>query len=174
MARSSREDGKIGSGQLSGGATCSKGRRPKIPGGSKASNDTKRKRQAETVVEILKRFNLEKQWVVVAGDFNELPNSDSLAPLLKLPGLRNSFKKLPNDADRWTHRDDAIPSKNDQIDCLLVSEALWPHLQDVGIERRGIWAKTKKAREKYPPLSSVTGDTNSASDHAAVWADFDF
>lgn len=168
MARSSREDGKIGSGQLSGGATCSKGRRPKIPGGSKASNDTKRKRQAETVVEILKRFNLEKQWVVVAGDFNELPNSDSLAPLLKLPGLRNSFKKLPNDADRWTHRDDAIPSKNDQIDCLLVSEALWPHLQDVGIERRGIWAKTKKAREKYPPLSSVTGDTNSASDHAAV------
>jgi endonuclease/exonuclease/phosphatase family metal-dependent hydrolase len=141
--------------------------------GSKASNDARRRRQAETVAEILQRFNLEKQWVVVAGDFNELPNSDSLAPLLKLPGLRNSFEKLPNDADHWTHRDDAIPSKNDQIDYLLVSDALWPHLQGVGIERRGIWANAKQTRAKYPPLHSVTGDSSSASDHAAIWADFD-
>lgn len=141
--------------------------------GSKASNDAKRKRQTEQVAAILKRFNLQKQWVVVAGDFNELPDSDSLAPLLQLPGLRNSFEKLPNDADRWTHRDDATPSKNNQIDYLLVSAALWPHLQEVGIERRGIWANTKKARTKYPPLSTVTGDSNSASDHAAVWVDFD-
>ena len=141
--------------------------------GSKASNDARRRRQAETVAEILQRFNLEKQWVVVAGDFNELPNSDSLAPLLKLSGLRNSFEKLPNDADRWTHRDDAIPSKNDQIDYLLVSDALWPHLQGVGIERRGIWANAKQTRAKYPPLKEVTGDSSSASDHAAIWADFD-
>lgn len=141
--------------------------------GSKKSNDAKRLRQAETVASILRRFDLKKQWVIVAGDFNELPNSESLGPLLKLPGLRNSFEKLPADADRWTHRDDAIPSKNDQIDYLLVSEGLWPHLQQVGIERRGLWAKAKKTREKYPPLTSVTGDTNAASDHAAVWADFD-
>ena len=141
--------------------------------GSKTANDAKRKRQAETVAAILNRFDLEKQWVIVAGDFNELPNSDSLAPLLQRKGLRNSFEKLPNDADRWTHRDDATPSKNDQIDYLLVSEALWPRLREVGIERRGIWASAKKTREKYPPLASVTGDSNSASDHAAVWADFD-
>ena len=141
--------------------------------GSKAANDAKRKRQSETVASILGRFDLKTQWVIVAGDFNELPNSDSLAPLLKLPGLRNSSEKLPDDADRWTHRDDAVPSKNDQIDYLLVSEALWPRLTNVGIERRGIWASAKKVREKYPPLTTVTGDTSSASDHAAVWADFD-
>jgi len=116
---------------------------------------------------------LKTQWVIVAGDFNELPDSDSLAPLLKLPGLHNSFEKLPGNADRWTHRDDAVPSKNDQIDYLLVSEALWPRLTNVGIERRGIWASAKKVCEKYPPLTTVTGDTSSASDHAAVWADFD-
>jgi hypothetical protein len=52
--------------------------------GSKTANDAKRKRQSETVAPILKRFDLKKQWVVVAGDFNELPSSDSLAPLLKL------------------------------------------------------------------------------------------
>ena len=141
--------------------------------GSKASNDAKRKRQAETVASILKRFDLETQWVIVAGDFNELPSSESLAPLLQRTGLRNSFEKLPDDADRWTHRDDATPSKNDQIDYLLVSEGLWPRLREVGIERRGIWATTKKTRDKYPPLTTVTGDSNSSSDHAAIWADFD-
>ncbi len=141
--------------------------------GSKASNDAKRKRQAERVASILKRFDLETQWVIVAGDFNELPSAESLAPLLQRTGLRNSFEKLPNDADRWTHRDDATPSKNDQIDYLLVSEGLWPRLRKVGIERRGIWATTKKTRDKYPPLTTVTGDRNSASDHAAIWADFD-
>jgi len=141
--------------------------------GSVAANDAKRLRQAERVSQILKRFNLAKDWVVVAGDLNELPRSASLAPLLDRPGLRNTFDALPAGADRWTHRGDATPSVNDQIDYLLVSDALWPRLQQVGIERRGIWALTKKMREKYPPLPTVNGDTSSASDHAAVWADFD-
>src|SRR3954454_16501209 len=141
--------------------------------GSQAANDAKRKKQATRVLEILKRFNLKKQWVIVAGDFNELPNSDSLSPLLGASsGLRNAFDKLPASADRWTHRDDAVPSKNNQIDYLLVSEALWPLLQQVQIERRGIWASTKKVRDQFPPFETVTGDTNSASDHAAVWAEF--
>lgn len=140
--------------------------------GSKADNDAKRKRQAGRVAEILKRFDLAKQWVVIAGDLNELPGADSLAPLLKRAGLRNAFDKLPAGADRWTHRDDAVPSKNDQIDYLLVSDALWPRLKEVQIERRGIWASAKKTREKFPPLTTVTGDTNAASDHAAVWAEF--
>ena len=140
--------------------------------GSKAANDAKRKQQAQRVAQILKRFDLKKQWVVVAGDFNELPNSDSLAPLLGLSGLHNAFDKLPAGADRWTHRDDATPSKNQQIDYLLISDALWPLLKEVQIERRGIWASAKKTREKYPPLATVTGDASSASDHAAVSADF--
>jgi len=141
--------------------------------GSPADNDAKRKRQAERVAQILKRFDLAQQWVIVAGDFNELPGSDSLKPLLSHPGLRNAFEKLPAAADRWTHRDDAIPSKNNQIDYLLVSQALWPRLKTVEINRRGLWAKAKKTREKYPPLPTVTGDSNAGSDHAAVWADFD-
>lgn len=140
--------------------------------GNKADNDRKRRRQTERVAAILNRFNLAKAWVVVAGDFNELPGSDSLAPLLQYAGLRNVFEKLPAGEDRWTHRDDATPSKNNQIDYLLVSTALWPHLQQVGLERRGVWAKTKKVRDKYPPLPTVTGDTSAASDHAAVWAEF--
>ncbi|MEO8043289.1 MAG: hypothetical protein ABI674_00150 [Spartobacteria bacterium] len=64
-------------------------------------------------------------------------------------------------------------AKNDQIDYLLVSEALWPRLREVGIGRQRFWASAKKTRKKYPPLSTVTGDSNCASDHATVWADFD-
>jgi endonuclease/exonuclease/phosphatase family metal-dependent hydrolase len=141
--------------------------------GSKAANDRKRRKQAERVSLILKRFDLKKHWVVVAGDFNELPNSDSLSPLLRHPGLRDSFDKLAAGEDRWTHRDDATPSKNKQIDYLLVSDALWPRLKEVGIERRGIWSKTQKMRAKYPPFDTITGETTAASDHAAVWAEFD-
>ena len=140
--------------------------------GSKDGNDRKRLRQTERVSAILKRFDLASAWVIVTGDFNELPASDSLAPLLQRSDLRNVFEKLPAGEDRWTHRDDAVPSKNNQIDYLLVSDALWPHLQQVGIERRGIWATSKKMRDKYPPLQTVTGETSAASDHAAVWADF--
>jgi endonuclease/exonuclease/phosphatase family metal-dependent hydrolase len=140
--------------------------------GSKEDNDRKRRRQTERAAAILKRFNLASAWVIVAGDFNELPSSDSLAPLLQHAGLHNAFEKLSAGEDRWTHRDDAVPSKNNQIDYLLVSDALWPHLQEVGINRRGIWSKTKKVRDKYPPLQTVTGDTNAASDHAPVWAEF--
>lgn len=142
--------------------------------GLPAENNAKRKRQSERVASILERFDLKKQWVMVVGDLNELPKSDSLAPLLAHTSLRNTFDKLSASADRWTHRDDATPSKNDQIDYILVSEALWPRVKQVHIERRGIWAHTKKARAKYPPLSTVTGETNSASDHAAVWAELDF
>ncbi len=140
--------------------------------GSKAANDAKRQKQATRVSEILRRFDLKKQWVIVAGDFNELPTSASLAPLLQCEGLRNSFDKLPASTDRWTHRDDATPSKNQPIDYLLVSDALWPLLSEVQIERRGLWATAKKTRAKYPPLATVTGDTSAASYHAAVWAEF--
>ena len=34
-------------------------------------------------------------------------------------------------------------------------------------------ATVQETREKYPPLGTVTGDLNAASDHAAVRADFD-
>jgi endonuclease/exonuclease/phosphatase family metal-dependent hydrolase len=86
--------------------------------GKPAANDTKRLKQSKQVGEILKRFNLKKDLVIVAGDFNELPDSASLAPLLtQIPHLRNAFEKLAAGADQWTHRDNV--AKNKQIDYLL-------------------------------------------------------
>jgi endonuclease/exonuclease/phosphatase family metal-dependent hydrolase len=77
--------------------------------GSKTTNDAKRKRQAETVAGILDRFDLQKQLVAVAGDFNELPKSASLAPLLQRPAPAGSFSKAlrrPGRSGSASHRHD--------------------------------------------------------------------
>jgi endonuclease/exonuclease/phosphatase family metal-dependent hydrolase len=139
--------------------------------GNPADNDAKRLKQSTRVREILQRFDLKKDLVIVAGDFNELPDSPSLAPLLQhTPHLHNAFAKLPSGADQWTHKDDV--AKNKQIDYLLLSDPLFNAAQQVGIERRGIYSKTNFAG-KYQPFDTVTSESTQASDHACVWVDFD-
>jgi endonuclease/exonuclease/phosphatase family metal-dependent hydrolase len=139
--------------------------------GSPASNDAKRLKQTLAVHDILKRFDLKKQLVIVAGDFNELPDSASLAPLLiQTPHLRNAFEKLPAGSDQWTHLDDV--AKNKQIDYLLLSDPLFDACRKVEIERRGIFSKTNFGG-KYPHFDTIKSEAGQASDHAAVWADFD-
>ena len=136
--------------------------------GNKADNDKKRERESAQVRKILGRFDLKKELVAVCGDFNELPSSASLAPLLgAMPDLRNVFDKLPAGADRWTHRDDA--SANEQIDYLLVSKPLFAVCTKVEIERRGVFRKSALATTRF---LTVKGEKDAASDHAAVWAEF--
>ena len=138
--------------------------------GNPASNDAKRLKQSARVREIVKRFDLKKDLVIVAGDFNQLPDSPSLAPLLQhMAHLHNAFAKLPSGADLWTHKDDV--AKNKQIDYLLLSDPLFDACQQVAIERRGIYSKTNFAG-KYPHLETVTSEATQSSDHAAVWAEF--
>jgi endonuclease/exonuclease/phosphatase family metal-dependent hydrolase len=130
--------------------------------GTPAGNDAKRLKQTKRVREILGRFNLQQDWVAVAGDFNAAPASASLAPLLTLPHLRDVFDSPKSQGQpRWTYH-----SGKQQLDYLLVSAPLFAAIQAVGIERRGQWTKTQ------PHFPEVTGPANEASDHAAVWADF--
>jgi endonuclease/exonuclease/phosphatase family metal-dependent hydrolase len=137
--------------------------------GNPASNNAKRLKQSTRVREILQRFDLNNDLVIVAGDFNELPDSPSLSPLLQQTNhLHNAFAKLPGGADQWTHKDDV--AKNKQIDYLLLSEPLFNACQKVEIERRGIFSKTKFGG-KHPHFDVVTSEAIQASDHAAVWAD---
>jgi exonuclease III len=55
----------------------------------------------------------------------------------------------------------------DQLDYLLVSDALKSGLQNVYIERRGMYSK-----KEWPHYNTVTGRRTEASDHSAVVADF--
>lgn len=131
--------------------------------GSPAGNDAKRLKQAERVRAILARFDLTKDLIAVAGDFNAKPGHASIAPLLATPHLRDVcdapvFAGQP----RWTYH-----SGKQQLDYLLVSAPLFAAIKAVGIERRGMVAKG------VTPFPEVTKDANAASDHAAVWAEMD-
>lgn len=139
--------------------------------------DERRKNQAKAVAEILKRYDLTRDLVVVAGDLNDTPDSDPLEPLLSVPNLFDVLE-LQFGADlskRWTYE---FRGDFNQIDFILVSKPLKAAFQKAGVERRAIYdlekitgkSNGKVAVEKQ--FDSVTHWTNAGSDHGAVWAEF--
>ena len=130
--------------------------------GAPATNDARRKQQAQRVAEILsENFDLAQDFVVVAGDLNDTPDSDPLSPLLDVANLHNIVAELPEN-ERFTH---IFGSEKSQIDYLLASTPLKEKLDSVTIERRGMF--------KFPGhFPSVTSEGTAASDHAAVVAEF--
>ena len=129
--------------------------------GKPADNDKKRKRQAERIAEILKNYDLTKDLVVVAGDLNDTPDKPPLQSLLTLPNLKDVLDSPKFTDVRWTYH-----TGNQQIDYVLVSQPLFDAITKVGIERRGIFKKNN------PTFAEVKSKVTQASDHAAVWAEF--
>lgn len=139
--------------------------------GTKASNDARRKLQADRVAEILGDYDLKKDLVVVAGDFNDKPDNAPLAGLRAMKNLTDVLtRQFPDSKDRWTYKDKS------QIDYLLVSKPLVDAMTIAGIERRGLFEADRLTKNlpsgQVQPFPTVTTDTNDASDHAAVWAEF--
>jgi len=116
--------------------------------------------QSTRVAELLDSHDLSEEYVVVAGDFNSPAYSPSLAPILKKDGMYNVNEELPA-GERGTYR-----TGKDQLDYIVVSDALKEQLTGVRIERRGVYTARG---EKYP---TVTSRRTEASDHAAVVATF--
>ena len=144
--------------------------------GSQSSSDARRKRQAKAIAEILESYDLSSDWVVVAGDLNDTPNSNPLKPLLEVTNLFDVLAlQFPSEPKkRWTYHYQSF----EQIDYILVSKPLKERFIKAGVQRRGIY-NLKKLTEAAPDIEnekqydSVTHWTNAASDHGAVWADFD-
>ncbi|MDP5238189.1 endonuclease/exonuclease/phosphatase family protein [Uliginosibacterium sp. 31-16] len=132
-----------------------------------APEDEWRRVQAERVAAILDRFDLHKDWVVVAGDLNEDPSRGNLSALLNKPGLTDVLTTDKAPAETWTHR---FRDERSRLDYLLVSEPLRTRLQATGIERRGIFSPSGRQDERFP---EVTDRATQASDHAGIWAEFD-
>ncbi|HET7506571.1 MAG TPA: endonuclease/exonuclease/phosphatase family protein [Kofleriaceae bacterium] len=138
--------------------------------GDRQTNDRLRTLQAQRVAGLLiTRYDLEEDLVVVAGDLNATRDSESLKPLLAVPNLVDILAvAFPDPADRWTcHR-----GCNEQLDYLLVSRPLAERFKAAGIERRGIHDLARYSTRGERPYDTVTSESNSASNHAAVWADF--
>lgn len=136
--------------------------------GSRSTSNARRKSQATAVAGILKRYDLEKDLVIVAGDLNDTPDSAPLKPLMSVPGLYDVLDIVSAD-DRWTYhfRD------NQQIDYILVSRPLKAALKRAGVFRGGMYDVGKHSTRGETRMRSITSDANSASDHGCVWADFD-
>lgn len=144
---------------------------------SQKEGDARRKRQAAAVAAILEGYELKKDWVVVAGDLNDTPTSDRLSPLLSIPDLYSILElQFGNDmAKRWTYHYRSF----EQIDYLLVSKPLKHRLRSAGVESRGI-ARLEELTKAEPSIrteteySTVRSWRSQASDHGAVWAEFEF
>jgi endonuclease/exonuclease/phosphatase family metal-dependent hydrolase len=139
-------------------------------GVTSTSND-KRKGQAERVAEILQtEYDLNNDLVVVAGDFNDTPDSAPLKPLMDVADMKDVLEmQFPGDASKkWTYH----YNSNQQIDFMLVSKPLQNAFVKAGVERRGIYDLSSFTGGAEKSFNTVTSKARQASDHGAVWADF--
>jgi len=140
--------------------------------GSPASNDAKRLRQSTRIAQILQeRYDLTKDFVVVAGDLNadrHAANGATLAPLTSNPDLVDVLDTLG--VNSWSY---AFRGAKQRLDYLLCSKALAVHVTALNIERRGMWDLEKLTGGSQKPFPTVKGQKSAASDHAAVSVDID-
>lgn len=144
--------------------------------GAQATSNARRKRQAEAIAKILDDYDLTTDWIVVAGDMNDTPDSAPLRPLMDVPNLFDvlalQFPGQPK--KRWTYHYNSF----EQIDYVLVSKPLKDRFVEAGVKRGGMY-NLKNLTASDPTIddetqyNTVTHWTNAASDHGAVWADFD-
>jgi endonuclease/exonuclease/phosphatase family metal-dependent hydrolase len=122
--------------------------------------------QATRVSEILAaNFSLANDLVVVAGDLNDTPADAPLQPLLGVAQMHDVLDSLPAGSPRFTFHSGQV-----QFDYLLVSDPMRNALQNVGIERRGMFSATNFGGA-FPHFPQVTSNTTAASDHALVFVD---
>lgn len=146
-------------------------------GGDPPASRSKREAQATRASEILRtRYDLRRDLVILLGDLNDVPGSAALAPLLSTSHLHDVLDLVGRPADdRWTYYYGRarVAERKTQIDYILVSEALRPHVRAAEVWRRGMSAVAEGKVPGITPLPGITGWRNAASDHAAVSVDLD-
>ncbi len=140
--------------------------------GSQASSNAKRKRQAVRTRQIYQqRRTAGMNLVAVLGDLNDVPDSDPLEPLVREGSDLVDVMvhpKFTGDGRPGTHGNG---TKSAKLDYILMSPALAARVTAAGIERRGVWGG--KHGTLFPHLPTITKEIESASDHAALFVDFD-
>ena len=135
--------------------------------GSPAASNAKRLRQAERAREIYTRARGSSEFVVLAGDLNDSPDSNAIQALTAGVDMQDAMSH-PVYAEKQgkpgTYQ--TGNSLKQKIDYLFLSPALWASVGDVDVERRGVWAP--KTHQSFP---EVTSSTTQASDHGALWVE---
>ena len=127
-------------------------------------SEIRRKGQSERVKEIIQQYDLDNDLVAVVGDLNSSPEKNSMKPLTEYSKIYNVNLELPAN-ERGTYR---YKTARNQLDYILISNALKSKLQNVHIERRGTFTR------RGPNFPTVINRKTEASDHGAIVADFEF
>ncbi len=141
----------------------------------------KRKEQTARVIEILKTYNLKKDWVVVLGDLNEDPTSEyrSLDAMFQVPDLFSTVDPALPATERYTYfyGGGKKGQRLNQLDYIFLSRPLHQAVVDKGFERRGIFGidvdAPKEGAAPVKLLPKVTSWDLTASDHAGMWVEID-
>ncbi|HEX6882209.1 MAG TPA: endonuclease/exonuclease/phosphatase family protein [Planctomycetota bacterium] len=133
-------------------------------GGDSAASRERRRRQGERAHEIARTALARSPLVLVAGDLNDTPDSEALQEVLS-----DGFADVQAHPDYPTDRPGTFGTglARDKIDYLIQSPQLGARLRTTGLERRGTYHP-----QLWASFPGVTADTE-ASDHHALWADFD-
>ena len=135
-------------------------------GGNDIQAQRRRRAQAEAAAAIGDRAQrFVSELVMVAGDLNDEPSSEELAPLWS-----NGFADVQSYPGYPTERPGTFGTglARDKIDYLILSAPLATQLVASGIERRGSYHPSL-----WPVFDTVTSAATEASDHHLLWADFE-
>lgn len=142
--------------------------------GRPGASDAKRMRQARRLRELYEeRLNDGYDHIAIAGDFNDTPDSEPLAPLLKNGSNLTDVMAHP----RFEIDDPNRPgtygngTKSGKLDYILMSPKLSAKIIKAGIERRGVWGG--KHGTLFPHFEEMKSEKDAASDHAALWVEID-
>ncbi len=138
--------------------------------GSPQQSAQKRFRQAKRVRTIVdERIQQGFQHIIVTGDLNDTPDSESLGPLVRSDSPLQDVMQHPKfkgDGRNGTHGNGTA-----QLDYILMTKDLWRAVAKADVERRGVWGG--KHGDLFPHLDTITHAEEAASDHAALWVEFD-
>lgn len=139
--------------------------------GKASTSNARREDQARRIAEIYGERRKEG-WenVVIAGDFNDTPDSGPLAPLLRETDLKDASQL---EGWAWGEREGTYGSgKKEKIDYLLLSPALQGKVRAGGVNRKGLW-RGPRTQDPWEMLPTLTKEVEAASDHAAVWVELE-
>jgi endonuclease/exonuclease/phosphatase family metal-dependent hydrolase len=137
-----------------------------------SASDAKRKRQAKRVREIYEeRLREGYEYIAIAGDLNDVPDSAPLEPLIKDGATLLDVMSHQKFADDGRPGTIGNGTKSDKFDYILMSPRLADKVLNAGIERRGVWGG--KHGTLFPHFPEIKVEKDAASDHAALWVELD-
>jgi endonuclease/exonuclease/phosphatase family metal-dependent hydrolase len=133
------------------------------------SADAKRTRQAKRTKQIYEAVVKQHDFVAVIGDLNDTPDSKPLQALIKTTSLKD-ISQHPSFADGGFPGTFGPCGPKQKIDYILLSPKLMARVSAGGMFRKGAWPGVKP--KKWVVYDTIKEPIHVASDHSAIWAEF--